>query len=57
MNGTLGLLERLMERRLMKVPSLRLSNWEALPLCAEQQEYAALDALASLQLYEVNTHG
>lgn len=31
----------------------RTSNWEAWPLSAAQQRYAALDALASLLLYQV----
>ena len=44
-----------MRRRLAKSPALRLSNWEARPLCAEQQQYAALDALASLLLHEVTS--
>ena len=33
---------------------LRCSNWETRPLCPEQQEYAALDAVASLRLYEAS---
>ena len=46
-------MDRVLMRRLAKVPALRLSNWEVLPLCPEQQQYAALDALASLHLYQV----
>ena len=49
-----GLSECLLGRRLAKSQSLRCSNWEARPLCTEQQQYAALDAVASLRLYEVS---
>ena len=50
---TTGLSECLLGRRLAKSHLLRCSNWEARPLCMEQQQYAALDAVASLRLYEV----
>lgn len=39
--------ERLVRRRLPKPSGLRCGNWEAVPLSAEQQHYAAVDAYAS----------
>ena len=37
-----------------KDQTLRTGNWEAWPLTAEQQQYASLDAYASLLLYQVS---
>ena len=39
--------ERLLGRRLPKPAGLRCGNWEQVPLSAEQQHYAAVDAYAS----------
>ncbi len=36
---------------LPKVQSVRCSNWEARPLTAAQQQYAALDAWAGLLVH------
>ncbi len=47
-----GLSECILGRRLGKSQTLRCSNWESRPLCPEQQQYAALDAVASLRLHE-----
>ena len=40
--------------RLAKQQALRLSDWEAQPLSSAQVAYAALDALACLQLHEAS---
>ena len=45
-----GLYGVLFGKRLSKAQ--RLSNWEAEPLSKAQQEYAALDALATLRVYQ-----
>lgn len=47
-----SLTERLLRRRLRKTQSLRCGDWEQVPLTAEQLEYAATDAWASLAVYE-----
>jgi hypothetical protein len=47
-----GLTEHILRRRLSKSQSIRLSNWEQVPLTSRQRDYAAADALASLLLYE-----
>lgn len=49
-----GLSECILGRRLSKSQMVRCSNWETRPLCPEQQQYAALDAIASLRLFEVS---
>ena len=40
-------------KTLPKDASLRLSDWELLPLSPEQQRYAATDAYASLRICQV----
>ena len=47
-----ALTERLLGRRLAKPNGLRTGCWDARVLSAEQKEYAALDAWASLRVYE-----
>ena len=42
-----GLCERVLQRRMPKASSLRLSDWEATRLSPEQIEYAAIDAFVS----------
>ena len=46
------LTETLLEKTIQKSKSLQLSNWEDFPLSDSQLQYAALDAYASLILYE-----
>ncbi|KAK9829092.1 hypothetical protein WJX72_003852 [[Myrmecia] bisecta] len=48
-----GLVEELLKARLEKHNGLRCSNWEVKPLSPAQQEYAALDAFASLRVHQV----
>ena len=50
-----GLAAEVLHASLEKEAGERTSNWEAWPLSAEQRRYAALDALASLLLYQVPT--
>lgn len=47
------LAEKLLRGRVKKSQDLRCSDWEQIPLTAEQQQYAATDAWLSLKLYEV----
>ena len=49
-----GLAECVLRRSIEKDQTLRTGNWEAWPLSAEQQQYAALDAYASLLIYKVS---
>ena len=42
-----------LRRSIGKDQTLRTGNWEIWPLSAEQQQYAALDAYASLLAYKV----
>lgn len=49
------LTERVLQRRLAKLPALRLSDWEAAPLSQPQASYAALDAFACLLIHQVPT--
>jgi hypothetical protein len=51
-----GLAAAMLSAELRKDPGLRTSNWETWPLSLEQQQYAALDAYASLLLYQVPLH-
>ena len=48
-------MESVLRRSIEKDQTLRTGNWEAWPLSAEQQQYAALDAYASLLIYRVST--
>lgn len=48
------LAKKVLGKTLSKDPAVRLSNWEDLPLSAEQQHYAATDAYASLRICQVN---
>ena len=48
-----GLAAAVLSAELAKDQGLRTSNWETWPLSLEQQQYAALDAYASLLLYQV----
>ncbi len=48
-----GLAECVLRRSIEKDQTLRTGNWEIWPLSAEQQQYAALDAYASLLTYKV----
>ena len=54
-NGTAGL-EKLVELtlglRMSKEPAVRLSKWSSMLLSAAQQEYAALDAILSLEVHD-----
>lgn len=52
-NGA-GLAAAVLRADVEKEQGLRTSNWEAWPLSQEQQHYAALDAYASLLLYQVS---
>ena len=45
-----------MKGSIEKDQTLRTGNWERWPLNAEQQQYAALDAYASLLIYQVSIH-
>ena len=54
-NGTAGLeklVELTLKLRMSKAPAVRLSAWSRLPLTEAQKEYAALDAILSLQVYD-----
>ncbi|CAK0738070.1 hypothetical protein CVIRNUC_000989 [Coccomyxa viridis] len=46
------LAEAVLKVRIEKIQSVRTGNWEMWPLDAAQQQYAALDAYASLLLYK-----
>lgn len=48
-----GLAAAVLSAELAKDQGLRTSNWETWPLSLDQQQYAALDAYASLLLYQV----
>ena len=53
-SGTAGLeklVEMTLQKRLSKAPAVRLSKWSRMPLSSEQEEYAALDAILSLEVY------
>jgi hypothetical protein len=54
-NGTAGL-EKLVELtlglRMSKAPAVRCSTWSKMPLSEAQQEYAALDAILSLEVHD-----
>lgn len=52
-----GLAAAVLSAQLAKDQGLRTSNWETWPLSLEQQQYAALDAYASLLLYQVAPPG
>ena len=47
-----GLTERVLNARLFKNKTIRCGNWENFPLSDAQLNYAALDAFASLRIYE-----
>ncbi|PAA49680.1 hypothetical protein BOX15_Mlig011082g1, partial [Macrostomum lignano] len=47
-----GLVQHLLDSRLDKDRSIRCCDWAAVPLTAERRRYAALDAIASLLIYE-----
>lgn len=49
--GLAMLCEALLRKRVEKSDRLRCSDWEKAPLDPEQKAYAALDAMASLNLY------
>lgn len=51
--GYVGLAAAMLSAEVEKDQRLRTSNWETWPLSQEQQHYAALDAFASLLLYQV----
>jgi len=50
-NSLANLCDAFFGAQLQKVKSVRCSNWEALPLCPGQQQYAATDAFASLLVH------
>jgi len=50
------LAESVLKRSIEKDQTLRTGNWERWPLKVEQQQYAALDAYASLLIYQVSIH-
>ena len=52
--GYAGLAAAVLSAEVDKDQGLRTSNWETWPLSFEQQHYAALDAFASLLLYQVS---
>ena len=57
-NGTAGLeklVELTLKLRMSKEPAVRCSVWSKMPLSEAQQEYAALDAILSLEVYDVLT--
>ncbi|XP_074084393.1 bifunctional 3'-5' exonuclease/ATP-dependent helicase WRN isoform X2 [Macrotis lagotis] len=47
-----GLVKHLFSRRLLKEQSIRCSRWEDFPLTEDQKQYAAIDAYASLIVYQ-----
>eukprot|EP00803_Ostreobium_quekettii_P002382 evm.model.scf_93.9 EVM.evm.TU.scf_93.9 scf_93:123215-126921(-) len=47
-----GLSERLLSAAMSKSKKVRCGNWEKFPLSEVQKSYAALDAYASLRIYE-----
>ncbi|KAD5803698.1 hypothetical protein E3N88_15058 [Mikania micrantha] len=52
--GLSSLAEKLIcKQQVLKPSKIRLGNWEANPLSAEQQKYAATDAFVSWHLFEV----
>jgi hypothetical protein len=54
-NGKVGLdvlCEAILKHRIEKQPHLRFSNWDDPKLSVDQIKYAALDSLASFQIYE-----
>lgn len=53
-DSSAGLAEAALKVCIEKDQKLRTGNWEAWPLNAAQQQYAALDAYASLLLYQVS---
>ena len=53
-NWPAGLAEAALRVSIEKDQTLRTGNWEAWPLTAEQQQYASLDAYASLLLYQAS---
>ena len=59
-NGGTASLEKLvqlmLQEKMDKSPSVRLSNWSRLELCDAQKQYAALDAMKSLEVYEALQH-
>ncbi|KAI2504218.1 hypothetical protein MHU86_10241 [Fragilaria crotonensis] len=59
-NGTASRLEKLVQltlgEKLDKAPSVRLSRWSCSELCDAQKQYAALDALKSLEVYDQVQH-
>lgn len=50
--GLKNLVKTLLKKEMEKPKSLRLGNWERVPLNENQQHYAALDAYISLLLHE-----
>ncbi|KAL8204638.1 hypothetical protein R6Q57_010261 [Mikania cordata] len=55
--GLSSLAEKLICKQVLKPSKIRLGNWEANPLSAEQQKYAATDAFVSWHLFEVTKMG
>ncbi len=49
--GLEGLVATVLKRSIEKTPSVRLSNWEAVPLSVDQVKYACRDAWASLLVF------
>ncbi|KAM8970347.1 Werner syndrome ATP-dependent helicase isoform X2 [Sarcophilus harrisii] len=47
-----SLVKHLFSKRLLKEQSLRCSRWEDFPLTEDQKQYAAIDAYASLIVYQ-----
>ncbi|XP_043826634.1 Werner syndrome ATP-dependent helicase isoform X2 [Dromiciops gliroides] len=47
-----GLVKHLFRKRLLKEQSVRCSRWEDFPLTEDQRQYAAIDAFASLIVYQ-----
>ncbi|KAK6170778.1 hypothetical protein SNE40_019088 [Patella caerulea] len=48
-----GLVKNVLRMKLNKEGSIRCGNWANFPLSEEQQKYAAIDAFASLKLYNI----